>query len=75
MMREWRGRCHRCGNKSDMYTMSRFNTDLICMTCMDEERRHPRYNEAVDAEEKACHQGNYNFQGIGWFPIPKGGNG
>jgi uncharacterized Zn finger protein (UPF0148 family) len=45
--------------------MSRFNTDIICPTCEDREKRHPKYQEARDAEFKAVQRGNYNFPGIG----------
>ena len=31
--------------------MSRFNTDLLCMNCEDEERHHPDYDRARRAEE------------------------
>lgn len=64
--REWRGCCHRCGKESMIYTMSRFDTDLICMECEEAERAHPRYKEAVEAEAAACRRGNYNFPGIGY---------
>ena len=45
--------------------MSRFNTERICMACSAKEKKHPRYQEAVDAEMEAIRCGNYNFQGIG----------
>jgi len=52
--------------------MSRFNTDLICPDCEDEERRHPDYEKAAAAELAAVRAGNYNFPGIGWVrPEPK----
>ena len=65
-MQDWRGRCHRCGKESNQYTMSKFNTDLICMECKEAEKKHPRYREAVAAEERAVMCGNFNFQGVGW---------
>jgi hypothetical protein len=34
---------------------------------MEAEKRHPRYQEALDAETLAVMHGDYNFQGIGWF--------
>lgn len=47
------------------YTMSFFNTDLICLDCQEKEANHPRYKEAVDREIAACEAGDYNFVGIG----------
>jgi len=64
--REWHGRCHRCGKESLIHTMSRFNTDLICMECEEAEHAHPRYQEAVETEAAACRRGDYNFPGIGY---------
>ena len=46
--------------------MSRFNTDAICMKCAEEERQHPDYKLAADAELAAVRSGNRNFEGIGW---------
>ena len=59
-------KCDRCGKETNMHTMSMFNTDNICMACKDEERKHPRYKEALEAEYAACKAGNMNFAGIGW---------
>ena len=56
--------CERCGSEG-AFTMSRFNTERICMSCSAKEKKHPRYQEAVDAEMEAIRCGNYNFQGIG----------
>ena len=63
---EWTGKCQRCFNKSDMYTMSMFDVALICMDCKDAEARHPRYKEAQEAEINALRGGDRNFKGIGW---------
>ena len=41
--------CERCG-ASGTFTMSRFNTERICLSCAEKEKKHPRYQEAVDAE-------------------------
>ena len=46
-------------------TMSRFNTDWICIDCEKKEREHPDYKRASEAELKAVQSGNYNFKGIG----------
>ncbi len=60
-------RCDRCGAPLDGgRTMSRFNTDTLCMECAEEERHHPDYQLAADAELAAVRSGNRNFEGIGW---------
>lgn len=57
--------CRRCGQETIVIIMSRFNTEEICMDCEELERSHPRYQEAVAAEEAAVKRGEYNFPGIG----------
>jgi hypothetical protein len=42
-----------------------FNTQMICFDCSEDEEKNPRYNEAVEEENKAVKNGNYNFGGIG----------
>lgn len=59
------GRCDRCGKKTDIHTMSKFNTQECCPACIDAEKKNPRYAEACRAEEAAVRAGNYNFPGIG----------
>ena len=63
----WDGECQRCGKETNSYTMSWFNTDLICMPCNDEENDHPDIDLAKDVEVAHVKVGNYNFPGIG-FP-------
>ena len=46
--------------------MSRFNEDVLCTTCEREERQHPDYRKAADAELAAVKRGDMNFPGIGW---------
>lgn len=59
--------CDRCGGPTNgITTMSMFNTDIICMKCKDEEKKNPRYKEALEADRAAIKSGNYNFEGIGW---------
>ena len=36
--------------------MSRFNTQALCHICLEEERQHPDYQKAVDAELAALRQ-------------------
>ncbi len=62
--------CERCNKKAIVHTMSMFNVENICMTCKEEERRHPDYEKARVAEAKEVKKGNYNFKGIG-FPKKK----
>lgn len=57
--------CVRCGATNCATTMSKFNTDIICMSCKDKERKHPKYAEADAAELAAVKAGDYNFPGIG----------
>jgi len=46
-------------------TMSRFNTDMICMKCEARERAHPKYAEAAEAELRQVRAGNYDYAGVG----------
>lgn len=57
--------CQRCGNETIATIMSMFNTQMICMGCKDEEKKNPRYDEAVRREAEEVKKGNYNFEGIG----------
>lgn len=58
-------KCHRCGDESRVWMMSRFNTQECCLRCIERERTHPRYPEAEKAELDAIRSGDYNFPGIG----------
>ncbi len=60
--------CSRCGCSLDgkAFTMSRFNTDKICLKCEATEQQHPDYKKAADAELEAVKHGDYNFPGVGW---------
>lgn len=60
--------CDRCGKETRVRIMSVFNTDDICMECKEAEKKHPRYQEAREAEADAVRRGDYNFPGIGWEP-------
>jgi hypothetical protein len=42
-----------------------FNTDVICIPCRKKEESHPRYEEAVRAEQKSILNGDMNYPGIG----------
>lgn len=63
--------CDRCGAKLTARIQSMFNSDTICIKCKAEEREHPDYRKAVDADVEAIRQGNMNFKGIGWTPTSK----
>lgn len=60
--------CNRCHKPATSKTMSRFNTQMICETCEEREKAHPKYAEAEEAERQAVKAGNYNFPGIGLPP-------
>lgn len=64
-MKDWNGQCHRCHKEVGGYTMSWFNTELICFDCSDKEKQTPKYKEAREAEAEAVRNGEYNFPGIG----------
>jgi hypothetical protein len=57
--------CSRCQKKAKVTTMSRFNTDIICIPCEDIEKQHPDYQRAVEVELQEVQKGNYNYPGIG----------
>ena len=58
--------CDRCGGSlAGGRTMSRFNTQTICMECAEAERKRSDYAVAVEAERAACAAGDRNFKGIG----------
>lgn len=61
-----KGQCDRCNHSTNnVTTMSKFNKDVICMPCKEDERKHPDYQKASDAELAECKKGNMNFEGIG----------
>ena len=59
--------CDRCGKDlKGGRMMSMFNTDCLCLDCLDKEKRHPDYEKARQAEHEAVKRGDFNFKGIGW---------
>lgn len=61
-----REKCDRCGQPTNGITiMSMFNEQIICMECKGEEKRHPDYDKAVEADIAEIKKGNFNFKGIG----------
>ena len=59
-------KCDRCGGELKVRQMSRFNTDVLCMRCIEEEKKHPDYGKATEAELAAVKRGEQDFPGIGW---------
>ena len=58
-------KCDRCGGSlEEGRTMSMFNTECICMRCKEQERKDPRYKEALEADMEQIKLGNYNYPGI-----------
>lgn len=57
--------CHRCKDKRNAITMSRFNTEMICEPCKRLEEKHPLYSIACEIELLHIQMGNLNFGGIG----------
>lgn len=57
--------CRRCYNETHIIIMSMFSTENICLNCSQKERNHPSYQKAVDADNEAIKNGNFNFKGIG----------
>ena len=45
--------CQRCGKATDTWILSMFNTQEICPECKEQEKKHPRYEEARNAALKA----------------------
>jgi hypothetical protein len=58
-------KCERCFKENAALTGSMFNTQMICLECEEEERKHPKYEEARKKENEEVKKGNYNYPGIG----------
>ena len=59
------GNCERCNLKTLILTGSMFNTQMCCEQCIEKEKKHPKYREAVQTELKELELGNITFEGIG----------
>jgi len=57
--------CDRCSRELCTWQMSRFNTQHCCVHCIALEKKHPRYQDAYEAELAEVSRGNHNFEGIG----------
>ena len=60
--------CDRCGKTTPITTMSMFNTEMCCQSCITKEKKHPSYSYARQREFEATQNGDYNFSGIGLPP-------
>jgi hypothetical protein len=59
-----RDNCDRCGGPTNnSTTMSIFNTDVICMSCKEEEKKDPEYDAASLSEMEAIRRGETNYNG------------
>ena len=57
--------CERCAKKTKLTKMSYFDKAMLCPMCWVKEAAHPRFHDAIRADEAAIRQGNFNFGGIG----------
>jgi len=57
--------CDRCGTKTFVSKGSMFNKDMLCMGCIEKEKKHPDYDRARQVEHEEVKKGNYNFEGVG----------
>jgi hypothetical protein len=60
--------CARCGKAVSVSIMSKFNTDMLCLSCKKDEESCPNYKKASNAELISVQKGDYNFMGIGLAP-------
>lgn len=58
-------KCARCGVDLLAWSMSYFNTDEICLDCVQDERKLPSYEVARQHEVAQVKAGNWNFNGVG----------
>ncbi len=60
-----RENCDRCKGPTNNTTIqSQFNHQVICMKCKKEEKLDPDYKLAVEAEQEAIRNGDYNYPGF-----------
>jgi hypothetical protein len=63
-----RTHCDRCRRRMNGHTMSKFNLDVICFPCKEDERQAPGYKAADEAEMAAVRAGVKDFPGVGLGP-------
>ena len=56
--------CNRCRKETREIIRSLMNEDKICTTCLEDELRHPRFNEAKKKKIQEALKGNYNYPGL-----------
>lgn len=61
-------RCDRCDEQSHIHIMSKFNLDILCLACKEDEQHAPNYAKVDAAEVQAVRQGQRHFLGIGLAP-------
>lgn len=59
-------KCERCNKETRSFTMSWFNTQMICNNCDFKESQMEELKHAKEVELKECLKGNFNFKGIGF---------
>ena len=64
--------CDRCQAPMPVSKMSKFNTDMLCLDCITEEREAPGYKAAADEEYRQVVLHNYKFPGVGLDPLSLG---
>jgi hypothetical protein len=58
------GNCERCHKSSGgVTTMSIFNSEVICMSCKEKEKKDPEYLAASLEELESVRAGDMNFSG------------
>ena len=59
--------CPRCKNKNNNFMISVFTDEVICVDCLVEETKHPRYKESLHMAQEAEAKG-VKYEGLGWPP-------
>lgn len=57
--------CDRCLLEANPLTMSMFNTEICCTSCIDKEKAHKLYKQASSTENQHCLDGDFNYPGTG----------
>lgn len=57
-------RCHTDFIQGKPRTLSMMNMDVICMSCKNEEQKHPMFKEASMKEHDEVINGNTNYEGL-----------
>lgn len=72
MNRKIPSKCDRCGRKTGVFQMSRFNTEMVCVDCIADEKEAPGYKRAAEEEYRQVVMCQYNFPGVGLDPLNLG---